>query len=206
MSHDVDVFSADKSVAFCRLFDAHADGMRRYAQRIVRSRDSAEDVVQDVFFRLWRVWERVDVGDGIRSYLFITTRSRALSALRRMKSVEARERLFAPEEVMPDDSASLADDAASEEVADVSRAIERVLAMMTPRQREVAILRHRRQLTTAEIARRLQISPRTVEHHAASATKTLRAHLPGLLRRDGRRSDGRVSGSAVCGRRKRTSK
>jgi RNA polymerase sigma-70 factor (ECF subfamily) len=123
----------------------------------------------------------VEIGEGMRSYLFITTRSRAFNALRRMKSEEARRRLFAPEGVAREDPALHGDDVASDEAARVAQAIERVFAMMPPRQREVAVLRHRRQLTTTEIARRLQISPRTVENHVACATRTLRAHLPALL-------------------------
>ena len=176
-----DALPADKSAAFRQLFDAHAEAMRRYAQRIVHSHHSAEDVVQDVFFRLWRVWEGVEIGDGMRSYLFITTRSRALNALRRMRSEEARERRFAPEGVVRDDSPLHGDDVTSDDAVRVAQAIDRVFAMMPPRQREVAVLRHRRQLTTAEIACRLRISPRTVENHVACATKTLRAHLPALL-------------------------
>ena len=39
---------------FRQLFDTHAEALRRYARRFVRSREAAEDLVQDVFFRLWR--------------------------------------------------------------------------------------------------------------------------------------------------------
>ncbi|MGH7632465.1 MAG: sigma factor-like helix-turn-helix DNA-binding protein, partial [Gemmatimonadaceae bacterium] len=64
---------------------------------------------------------------------------------------------------------------------DVTRAVERVLRLMPPRQREVASLRLRGQLTTPEIAAKLRISPRTVEVHIARATRMLRERLPKLL-------------------------
>lgn len=55
----------DGEAALAALFDTHKDELRRYAQRFVHSRDTAEDVVQEVFCHLWRVWGRIDVGPGI---------------------------------------------------------------------------------------------------------------------------------------------
>lgn len=169
--------------AFQRLFDAHAGALRRYARRIVRSREAAEDLVQEVFFRLWRGWETVDTGPGIRAYLYVATRSRALNYLRH-EDAEARARVLAfPRGVIADEPALPPEGEKQLESDDITRAIEQVLAGMPPRQREVAALRLRHQLPTAEIARKLGISPRTVEVHVARATKALREQLPALLSR-----------------------
>lgn len=172
---------AGESPAFRRLFEAHADALRRYARRIVRSREIAEDLVQEVFFRLWRGWETVELGPGIRAYLYVATRSRALDHLKRERT-EARARVLAFPHGATGDEPALPPDADRQlEVDEISRAIERVLATMPPRQREVAALRLRHQLPTAAIAERLGISPRTVEVHIARATRTLREQLPALL-------------------------
>jgi RNA polymerase sigma-70 factor (ECF subfamily) len=162
------------------LFDAHAEALKRYARRMVRSREMAEDVVQDVFLRLWRVWDRVDIGPNTRAYLYVATRSRALNYLKRERS-EERRRMTLPRGIAGDEPALPAEGEARVEMDEIIRAIEQVLAAMPPRQREVAALRLRHQLTTAEIAQRLSISPRTVEVHVARATKALRAQLPALL-------------------------
>jgi RNA polymerase sigma-70 factor (ECF subfamily) len=169
--------------AFQQLFDAHAESLRRYARRIVRSREAAEDLVQEVFFRLWRGWETVDTGPGIRAYLYVATRSRALNYLRH-EDTEARARVLAfPRGVTADEPALPPEGEKQLESDDITRAIEQVLAGMPPRQREVAALRLRHQLSTADIAHRLGISPRTVEVHIARATKALREQLPPLLSR-----------------------
>jgi RNA polymerase sigma-70 factor (ECF subfamily) len=165
------------------LFDAHAEALRRYARRIVRSREAAEDLVQDVFFRLWQGWETVETGPGIRAYLYVATRSRALNYLRR-EDTDARARVLAfPRGVTGDEPALPPEGEKQLEADDITRAIEHVLASMPPRQREVAALRLRHQLTTAAIAKKLGISPRTVEVHIARATKALREQLPALLAR-----------------------
>jgi RNA polymerase sigma-70 factor, ECF subfamily len=182
--------SGGDSPTFRQLFEAHAEALRRYAQRIVRSRDVAEDVVQDVFLRLWRVWDRVELGAGTRAYLYITTRSRALNHLKREQRERRRREMAFPRGIVADEPALPAEGEANVEADEIVRAIERVLAMMPPRQREVARLRLRGQLTAAEIAARLGISPRTVEIHLGRATKAMRAHLPLLLSDDRSRLTG----------------
>jgi RNA polymerase sigma-70 factor (ECF subfamily) len=172
---------SDGAPTFRQLFDAHADALRRYARRIVRSREAAEDLVQEVFFRLWRGWETVDAGPGIRAYLYVATRSRALNYLRH-EDTEARARVLAfPRGMMGDGPALPPEGERKLEADEITRAIEQVLASMPPRQREVAALRLRHQLSTADIAAKLGISPRTVEVHIARATKALREQLPALL-------------------------
>src|SRR6202022_1472627 len=85
-----DVSGSDASM-FRQLFEGHSEALRRYAQRIVRSRDAAEDLVQDAFLRLWRSWGRVEIGPNPRAYLYVLTRSLALNHLKREKT-EARAR------------------------------------------------------------------------------------------------------------------
>lgn len=170
--HEVDV-----------LFATHADELRRYAQRIVRTRDAAEDVVQDVFLRLWLTRDRVAMGGAIRSYLYLSTRARALDAVKRARR--------AAREVVGDVPEDVAEGAAGAEEgvgvtglpgdAAIAGAVARVLAAMPPRQRQVASLRLCERRPTADVARALGISPRTVEAHVARATRALRAQLPGLL-------------------------
>lgn len=165
---------------FRALFDAHAPALRRHARRIVRSPEVAEDVVQEVFLRLWVARERVEAGAGIRSYLYIATRARALDHLRRVRVEQRRWRDGGGEavhvEAVPEDDGEghLRDD-------EIAAAVERVLATLPPRQRAAAALRLRRELPTVEVARALGISPRTVEGHVARATRVLRARLPALL-------------------------
>jgi RNA polymerase sigma-70 factor (ECF subfamily) len=166
---------------FRELFDAHAEALRRYARRFVRSREAAEDLVQDVFFRLWRGWEQVETGPNVRAYLYVATRSRALNHLARERSEERAYTRAFPRGIVAEEPALPPEADRNVDVDEISRAIERVLDTMPPRQREVTSLRLRHQLSTAEIAKRLGISPRTVEVHIARATKALREQNPALL-------------------------
>lgn len=166
---------------FRELFDAHAEALRTYASRIVRSREAAEDLVQEVFFRFWRGWEQVETGPNVRAYLYTATRSRALNHLARERTEARAYTLAFPRGILAEEPALPPEADRNLEVDEISRAIEQVLDTMPPRQREVAALRLRHQLSTSEIAARLGISPRTVEVHIARATKALREQLPTLL-------------------------
>ena len=166
--------------SFHEFFQAHAEALRRYAERIVRSRAAAEDVVQEAFFRVWRMWDRVEAGPNVRAYLYMTVRSRALSHLERERR-EERRHLHLVRGIRAEEPALPPEGESKVERDEIARAIELVLGRMPMRQREVAALRLRHQLTTAEIAARLGISPRTVEVHIARATRALRDELPALL-------------------------
>ena len=167
------------ALIFRRLFETYAEALRRYAGRLVRSRETAEDVVQDVFLRLWRVWDRVEIGPDTRAYLYVATRRRALNHLKRERSEDRRSEF--PHGIVSDGPALPPDAESRVDADEITRAIEQVLQTMPPRQRQVAALRLREQLTTLEIAQRLGISPRTVEVHIARATRALREQLPALL-------------------------
>jgi len=169
------------SAFFSQVFEAHRVALRRYAERFVRSRDTAEDLVQDVFSRLWVRWKDIQVVSNVRAYLYTATRTQALNHLERRR-IEQRALLRYAGPVSTDLGPALPPDGEARVRADdVTRAVERVLRLMPPRQREVASLRLRDQLTTPEIAARLGISPRTVEVHIARATRLLRERLPALL-------------------------
>src|SRR5882672_3594833 len=111
---------AEDPLTFRRLFDAHAEALRRYARRIVRSRETAEDLVQEVFFRLWRGRDAVEMGPGIRAYLYVATRSRALNYLKHER-VEARAQTLAfPRGITGDEPARGPDAERSLEADDIS--------------------------------------------------------------------------------------
>ncbi|MFL5577548.1 MAG: sigma-70 family RNA polymerase sigma factor [Gemmatimonadaceae bacterium] len=179
---------AGDPVTFRQLFDDHAEGLRRYARRFVRSRESAEDLVQDVFLRFWRLGARVQQVANARAYLYASTRTRALDVLAHERREERRRREYAAPDLWPEGPVLPPEGEASAEADDVARAVERVLEALPRRQREVALLRLREQLTTAQIAERLGISPRTVEAHVAQMTRALRQRLPALLGEASRRA------------------
>ncbi|MGH7717305.1 MAG: RNA polymerase sigma-70 factor [Gemmatimonadaceae bacterium] len=169
------------AATFRRLVEQYQESLRRYAQRFVRSRAVAEDLVQEVFLNLWRRRDVVDLGVSIRSYLFTATRSRAIGQLRRDRLEGEGRKRYVPPQWVNEGAALPPEGDLRAEADEVKQAIKRVLDEMPPRQRDAATLRLRDQLSTAEIAKRLGISSRTVEGHILRAAKMMRERLPEIL-------------------------
>ena len=77
------VMNLSDPTAFERAYDEHARGVYRAAYRVLGSAAQAQDVVQDVFLKLWREPGKFDARRGeLGSYLRLMARSRALDLWR----------------------------------------------------------------------------------------------------------------------------
>lgn len=167
--------------AFRALFCAHYEVLCRYAYRFVRSRAIAEELVSDVFLRIWTQRARWEVRGKVRAYLFSATRNLAIDHLRR-ELVERRSLDATSREMRATGPASSTEADRRLAAAEVAAAMQRAVDELPPRPRQVFLLRWQRQLTNLEIAASLGIAVKTVEMHMTRALDALRASLaPDLL-------------------------
>lgn len=155
------------------VFRAHYAGMASFVQRFVRSPDVAEELVQDVFFKLWSKREQLAEIETLRTYLFRAARNTALNHLRRLKL----ERRWQEEQGVDDDPPTTfaADEETSE--GEVAAAVQDAIGRLPPRCREIFLMSRDGGLTYAEIASALEISVKTVETQMGRALKSLRVSL-----------------------------
>jgi RNA polymerase sigma-70 factor (ECF subfamily) len=167
--------------SFTRAFGAWADELRRFAYRHVRSHEAAAEIVQDVFSNVWRSREALDVGHGLRAYLYRATKNRALDVLAqesvRRRWFDASLRDEAYEETRR--VAASPEEAAHE--AELAAAVDRALGAMPERRRLVCTLRWKDGLAPGEIAERLGIAVKTVHTQINRGLRELRRELEGLL-------------------------
>jgi RNA polymerase sigma-70 factor (ECF subfamily) len=140
---------------------------RRYTDVTV-----AEEVVQDVFLRLWERRHLWDVRSTVRAYLFGAVRNRALHHVDRA-AVEARAALALPQ---PSDLSVPVD-----ERGDILDAVTRAVAALPERQRAAMILRIQRSLTHAEIGDALGVSSAAAGALVRKAEAKLRVALAAYL-------------------------
>jgi len=144
----------DDPTTFARVYDEHHRGVYGAAYRILSDVTQAQDVVQDVFLRVWRRPEKFDAKRGeLGSYLRLMARSRALDVWRegqaagrasdRLKLVVAKE-----EPRVEDRPAPMA-----ERESDRS-AVRDALRQLPDPQREAVVLAYWGGLTADQIARR----------------------------------------------------
>ena len=158
--------------AFDAVFRAHYASMVGTAERMLRRRDVAEEIVQDVLLELWRRRETLVVDDSLRGYLFRATRNRSLNHLRH----GAIEKRAEPELVADRDQVTSTgpSDLVEEEI---DTAVKRAVAELPDRCREVFELSRVEGLRYAEIAATLGISVKTVEAQMGKALRILRERL-----------------------------
>jgi RNA polymerase sigma-70 factor (sigma-E family) len=156
-----------------QLYAAHYRTLVRLAVLLVKDRETAEEVVQDAFVAVHRrQWSSLRDPHKALAYLRQAVVNGARSALRR-RGVEARyaERsanAFAPVVGGADEHA-----VATEHRAAVLDA----LRSLPDRQREVLALRYYLELSEAEIARTLGISPGSVKTHTSRGVAALRDRI-----------------------------
>jgi RNA polymerase sigma-70 factor (ECF subfamily) len=160
--------------AFESMFRTHAAALCAFAFSYVRSRETAEEIVQDLFCWIWEQRFTVEMPHGMRPWLFSAVRNRALNALRDSRmEFSMHERLARDAQAQPGPARPDAELSAR----DLAAAVARVVAAMPARCREVYTLVRQQHLSLADTARVLGISPKTVEIHMTRALAILRAQL-----------------------------
>lgn len=67
------------------IFYKMKDKLYRYALRFVKDSEAAEDVVQDVMYKLWQKRQEVDGIENLEAWMMVLTRNRSLDILRKVK-------------------------------------------------------------------------------------------------------------------------
>ncbi len=173
MQGEFALIAAGDREAFEALFRLHYRPLCGFAMGYLKDADRAEDLVQDLFFRLWLDRTKLNITTSVKAYLFASVRNRCLNAVKagakvRALNEEADDRL---EEV------ERSEDEHAERIARVQAAIE---ALPTERRKVFKLSRYEG-LKYHEIAERLGISVKTVENQMGSALKSLRTELRDLV-------------------------
>jgi RNA polymerase sigma-70 factor (sigma-E family) len=150
------------------LFRLHHGELVRLATMLVRSREAAEDAVQDVFTSIQARSGELARPEDALPYLRAAVLNRCRSALRRQAVARRFGSMRDPELELPGNSAE-ADVIRDEQRREVLAA----LAALPLRRREVLVLRYYLGLSEAEIARTLGISSGTVKSTAARGLTAL---------------------------------
>jgi RNA polymerase sigma-70 factor (ECF subfamily) len=90
--HLIEELSSGRTSALETLYRAHGGAVIGVAERLLRNRDLAEDVAQEVFLRLWRRPERYDPERGpLRSFLLRDAHGRSIDLIRAEEARKRRE-------------------------------------------------------------------------------------------------------------------
>ncbi len=165
--------------AFADLVRRHQRPVVHFCQRMLGSREDAEDVAQESFIRVYRYLHRLKPEAKFSTALFGIARNLTLNFIRdakrrgrgvtySMTREDESERLVQDESKRPDREAR---------TREVEAMIEKCMQMISPEHREVLLLRNVMGLDYEAIAKTLKCRKGTVKSRLARAREQLRAKV-----------------------------
>ncbi len=162
----------DDKAAFSNLFVAYYTPLCEYAFRYVSRVEVMEDIVQEVFVRIWeqrKCWEpRV----AVRAYLYRSVYHQVINDYRKKRFETSFKE--DSESLIPEKGESPLDRLHNRET---SRAIYEAIELLPARRKEILVLRLLHGLSYKEIGAILDISVNTVDTQIRRALKMLRVKL-----------------------------
>jgi RNA polymerase sigma-70 factor (ECF subfamily) len=154
------------------LFRQYYQMLCAYAYRFVNDGDTAEEIIQDLFYKLWEKREELQINTSIKSYLFSAVHNRCLKYIEH-RNVETRYKNY----FLMHESEIDSEPQNASNVNEMQRIIDHTLDTLPERCSSIFKLNRFEGLKYHEIAQKLSISVKTVEANMGKALKMLRKNL-----------------------------
>lgn len=156
--------------AFAELYDRIYAPLHRFVWYILRDEDATDDVIQEVFVKLWQVRHTLDPERSLKALLYQMARNFALNHTRTT-------RRFSSDDITEMELG----EAPSHDAELTARTLEERLRVwideLPPRRREAFCLSRFENMSHDEIAVAMDLAPKTVNNHIVLALQTLRQRL-----------------------------
>lgn len=157
--------------AFTSLYHRYCNKVYKFCSLYFTNNSSAEEVVQEVFIKLWDIRSYVNENENLEGLLFIITRNMVFDNTRKnfnesfyhISILAAYDKAYDIEEEL--------------HAKDLKVYIDRLVNELTPRQKEIFSMSRYEHLSYKEIAEKLNITPKTVERHINDALKYLKKNI-----------------------------
>jgi len=157
--------------AFERLFHIYYANLCRFASGIISDDEIAEEIVQDLFVKIWEKRTQLTVETSINNYLYRAVKNQCLNFIKHnnIKSEYFQKIQSETEAQIQPDEYFLA--------LELAEKIEQSIQSLPEKRQEIFRLSREEGLKYSEIATKLNISLKTVEAQMGLAIKTLREKL-----------------------------
>jgi len=157
--------------AFETLFDRYWYRMFKYALSVMRSREEAEEIVQDLFAGLWQKRQELAILN-LSHYLFVAVRRKIIDRAR-SKFTQAKYWEYYKTHI-PEHDSNTEDAVAYNELM---HELETAIGILPEKSQQIFRLSRFEGRSVAEISRSLKLSERAIEYHITRSLEHLRLHL-----------------------------
>lgn len=161
--------------AFERIYQLYAKRLFAYSMQFTKSQEESEEIVQDVFMRLWTNRTKIRQENTLRSLLFIMTKHYLINAFRtKINQPEFEEYVHYRNELSVDETSQHL------EYEEFIANFHAILKTLPETQQKVITLSKIEQLTNKEIAEKLSLSEQTVKNQLSLGLKFLKEKLENI--------------------------
>jgi RNA polymerase sigma-70 factor (ECF subfamily) len=157
---------------FESLFRSSYVSLVRYAKVLIKDHDTSEEIVQDLFFRLWQDRNKLSIESSLNGYLFRAVHNRCLHHIEHLKVMERHAEEMSRRQ--PERQENPADII---QYAELQEKIARILEKLPERCGQIFYMNRFEGLKYSEIAEKLSVSVKTVESNMGRALREFRKEL-----------------------------
>jgi RNA polymerase sigma-70 factor (family 1) len=157
--------------AFAQLFHTHYQPLGDFIKRITESEPLTQEIVQDVFLKIWINRQALASIDCFKAYLMVVARNHAFNCLKQLAREKNRKKEW------ENTVLRLALNDTDTSLTDTGKLIDEAVELLPPRQKHVYLLSRREGISQEAIAQQLNISHETVKKHMVLALRFLKNHL-----------------------------
>jgi RNA polymerase sigma-70 factor (family 1) len=159
----------DDQMAFQQLFEKYAERIYYFSMRYIKNKEEAEEIAQEVFVRVWLRRHDLKEELSFSSYIFMIAKNALIDTIRRKQ----KETIF-QDNIKPNTELYSSSSNDSMEYKELSTLIDRSIAELPLKRKQIYLLSRDEGLTYKQIAEKLNISIKTVETHMRLALQQLK--------------------------------
>lgn len=157
--------------AFKVLFESYYPSLCVYAYRLVNENETAEEMVQQLFVKIWEKRSSLKIESSVKQYLFRSLHNQCLNYIQHQKiKLQYAQRMIEELKREPDPAEYFLEPG-------LAQKIEESINSLPKKRREIFRMSREEGMKYKEIARKLNISVKTVEAQMGLALKNLREKL-----------------------------
>ena len=164
-------------LAFDQIYTMYSHKLFSFVFNILKNESEVDDIVQEVFVKIWESRGKLEDYKLLNSYIFTIAYNNSIDLIR--KRINNTKYL---EHLKYSASINLTPNIVSQiEFNELKNQVDKLIAKLPDRQKQVYLLHKEEGLTYPEIAEQLGISKNTVENHMVKALKYLRQNMDNSL-------------------------
>lgn len=163
----------DDKLAFYQIYERYCKKLYWFVIKFIKQKEDAEEIVQEVFVKIWESRGKIDAFSSFESFLFTMAYNTTISMLRK-KATETKYIDYIKSLQHIDNSPDLINEIHFKEL---NARLQSLLEQLTARQREIFKLSREEGLSHDEIAKKLDISVNTVKKHMTNTLAFLRSQI-----------------------------